>query len=66
MIAEEFQAVNNKLIDAISSGLNSMSNSNSVVNISNSSGNNGNPFALNTDMVLRARKLYMDSPRALA
>jgi len=66
MIAEEFQAVNNKLIDAISSGLNSMSNSNSVVNISNSAGNNGNPFALNTDMVLRSRKLYMDSPRALA
>jgi hypothetical protein len=65
-LTKEFQAVNNKLIDAISSGLNSMSNSNSIVNISNSAGNSGNPFTLNTDMVLRARKLYMDSPRALA
>jgi hypothetical protein len=66
MIANQFQDVNNKLIDALTNGLNSMSNNNSVVNINNSSNSNGNTFSLNTDMVLRTRKLYMDSPRALA
>lgn len=66
MISEQFQNVNNKLIDAITNGLNSATNNNSVVNINNSGGSGGNSFALNTDMVLRTRKLYVDSPRALA
>jgi hypothetical protein len=66
MISEQFQNVNNKLIDAITSGLNAATNNNSVVNINNSGGSGGNSFNLNTDMVLRTRKLYMDSPRALA
>ena len=64
-LTEEFQNINKQLVDTIAQGLNNISSmgGNSIVNVNNSNGGNQNAFTLNTDMVLRTRKMYMDSTR---